>query len=167
MSANDKQVGGRHYKTAYEHWDLVIAVSMGYLEGNATKYVSRWRKKDGLEDLKKAKHYLDKLQEAHTSGYKPPTRYYSLDSIVQGVNLFAEANALNENERDFVKILSTYAGPLDLMEAFFILEEIMHMAAAELEKYTNKKEELNCPGTPEDGGHHEKQGGGTGTGTPC
>jgi hypothetical protein len=34
---------------------------MGYLEGNVIKYISRWRKKNGMADLEKAKHYIDLL----------------------------------------------------------------------------------------------------------
>jgi len=63
MSANEMQVGGTHYKTHYEHWDMVLNASLGYLEGNATKYLSRWRNKGGVEDLKKALHYVNKLIE--------------------------------------------------------------------------------------------------------
>ena len=34
---------------------------MGYLEGNVIKYVSRYKMKNGIEDLQKARHYLDML----------------------------------------------------------------------------------------------------------
>ena len=34
---------------------------VGYLRGNIAKYLHRWRYKNGLEDLKKANWYLDKL----------------------------------------------------------------------------------------------------------
>lgn len=62
--ANKTQVGGLHYKGAdMEHWDLVLALGLGYFEGQATKYVMRWRKKNGVEDLKKSVHYLQKLRE--------------------------------------------------------------------------------------------------------
>lgn len=63
MSANDTQVGGSHYKTKIEHWDWVIANDLNYLEGQITKYVARARKKNGIEDLKKARHFLDKYIE--------------------------------------------------------------------------------------------------------
>jgi hypothetical protein len=63
VGANERQIGGDHYKTKYEHWDLVIKTGMGYLEGCATKYVSRWRKKGGVADLEKALHYVDKILE--------------------------------------------------------------------------------------------------------
>lgn len=35
----------------------------GYLAGNVVKYIARYRDKNGVEDLKKARHYLDKLIE--------------------------------------------------------------------------------------------------------
>lgn len=34
---------------------------LGYFEGNVVKYVCRYKQKNGLEDLKKARHYLDML----------------------------------------------------------------------------------------------------------
>lgn len=35
--------------------------NIGYFEGNVIKYVCRYQKKNGIEDLKKARHYLDML----------------------------------------------------------------------------------------------------------
>lgn len=62
--ANLRQVGGEHYKVkAIEPWDYIIANNIGYLEGNIIKYISRWKDKNGLQDLEKARHYLDKLIE--------------------------------------------------------------------------------------------------------
>lgn len=63
---NEKQVGGTHYKTAIQPWDYIAANSIGYFEGNVIKYVSRWRQKNGVEDLKKAVHYLQKLIDLET-----------------------------------------------------------------------------------------------------
>jgi hypothetical protein len=63
-SANDRQEGGNHYKQFnHETWDVILDWGLGYLDGNAVKYLSRWRHKNGVEDLKKARHYLDKLIE--------------------------------------------------------------------------------------------------------
>jgi len=63
MSANDKQVGGTHYLRAIQPWDFIAANDIGFFEGNVIKYVTRWRDKAGVDDLKKARHYLDKLIE--------------------------------------------------------------------------------------------------------
>jgi hypothetical protein len=62
--ADDTQVGGSHYKDkTIQPWDYIIANDLGYLEGNVVKYVTRWKTKNGIEDLKKAQHYLSKLIE--------------------------------------------------------------------------------------------------------
>lgn len=65
MSANDKQIGGDHYATTegLQHWDFVWDVSLGYHAGCASKYICRAYKKNGLEDLEKALHYIDKCEE--------------------------------------------------------------------------------------------------------
>ena len=64
--ANERQVGGAHYKDkAIQPWDFIASNKLGYLEGNIIKYVSRWQDKGGIEDLRKARHYLDKLIEVN------------------------------------------------------------------------------------------------------
>ena len=63
MTANNRQIGGEHYRSAMQHWDLVYAADLNYYEGNATKYLARHRKKNGRQDLEKAIHYIDKLIE--------------------------------------------------------------------------------------------------------
>lgn len=63
IPANERQVGGKHYHTAIQHWDYVHANQLDYFQGQITKYVTRWKRKNGLEDLRKAKHFLDKYIE--------------------------------------------------------------------------------------------------------
>jgi len=62
-SANEKQVAGTHYKSAYQHWDWTNDIGLPYLPSACTKYLTRWKKKNGIQDLEKAKHYLDKYIE--------------------------------------------------------------------------------------------------------
>jgi hypothetical protein len=67
MKANDIQVAGDHYNQfTYETWDVILDWGLGYLDGNAVKYLSRWRHKGGVDDLKKARHYIDKLIEVES-----------------------------------------------------------------------------------------------------
>ena len=68
--ANEKQVGGNHYKTAIQPWDFVLANDIGFLEGNAIKYIVRHKQKNGIEDINKAIHYLEKLKEHEASRSK-------------------------------------------------------------------------------------------------
>lgn len=63
MSANNTQVGGNHYSNQYQHWDFICDTGLHYIPANATKYISRWRKKNGIQDLEKAKHYISKAIE--------------------------------------------------------------------------------------------------------
>lgn len=68
-SANKRQVGGSHYGgRELQHWDVVAMFGLDYFQGNITKYVFRWRDKKGLEDLEKAKHYLEKYIEEIKAG---------------------------------------------------------------------------------------------------
>ena len=66
-SANSRQVGGEHYKSgdvrAQEHWDIVRFHNLDYFQGQITKYVMRHKLKNGLQDLKKAAHVLQKYIE--------------------------------------------------------------------------------------------------------
>lgn len=62
--ANATQIGGGHYKQfQHETWDVILDWGLGYLDGNAVKYLSRWRHKGGVQDLRKAAHYIQKLIE--------------------------------------------------------------------------------------------------------
>ena len=67
--ADDLQVGGDHYKNmgvqpwkAMEAW-MTPEQFAGFLRGNAIKYLARCDAKGGIDDVKKARHYIDKLIE--------------------------------------------------------------------------------------------------------
>jgi hypothetical protein len=62
MNSLTEQKGGNHYKDmAIQPVEYIHANGIGYMEGNVIKYVSRWRKKNGVMDLQKARHYIDML----------------------------------------------------------------------------------------------------------
>ena len=64
LKFKENQVGGDHYKeTAIQPVEYIHANKLGYIEGNIVKYISRWRNKNGLEDLQKIKEYVDILIE--------------------------------------------------------------------------------------------------------
>lgn len=49
-------------------WDVIQDWQLGFFDGNALKYLARWRKKGGVDDLKKARHYIEKLIEVEEQG---------------------------------------------------------------------------------------------------
>lgn len=61
--ANTMQVGGQHYKSEFQHWDWILVVRLSYLAAQVTKYLARWRKKNGKEDVNKSGHFLIKFIE--------------------------------------------------------------------------------------------------------
>ncbi len=68
MNPLDKQVQGSHYKDlAIQPVQYIHANNIPYFEGNVIKYVTRWRSKNGIADLEKAKHYIELLIELETN----------------------------------------------------------------------------------------------------
>lgn len=64
MEARNEQVGGSHYKDmAIQPIDFIHANHLNFEEGNVVKYICRHRRKNGAEDLRKARHYIDLLIE--------------------------------------------------------------------------------------------------------
>lgn len=62
--ANDTQIGGDHYKHGgEEHWDRAWRLDYDCFQYIITKWVERWRNKDGIQDLRKARHAIDKYIE--------------------------------------------------------------------------------------------------------
>lgn len=70
-SLKETQVGGNHYsKMKIQPIDFITENGLGYIEGNIIKYVCRYKDKNGLEDLKKAQHYLQMLIEQTSQDQK-------------------------------------------------------------------------------------------------
>lgn len=76
LSVDQQQIGGSHYKVSDEsaqHWNLLPTLNFGheYYTGQASKYLTRWRKKNGLPDLLKGQHFIEKLLDlAESRGSK-------------------------------------------------------------------------------------------------
>jgi hypothetical protein len=92
-NANDKQVSGTHYKkNAIQPWDYVAANNLGYFEGSAVKYLTRWKDKGGIADLEKAVHFIEKLIELE------------------------KANALHQEQKPIRALVSEYGGRTELRD---------------------------------------------------
>lgn len=68
-NALDVQVGGSHYKKyKIQPVEYAMANSLNYCQANAVKYVTRYKDKGGIEDLKKAIHNIQILIELEVNG---------------------------------------------------------------------------------------------------
>jgi hypothetical protein len=115
------QVGGDHYASGYQHWDWVAETGLGYFEGNATKYLTRWRAKNGLEDLKKARSYVDKLIHWANAGVVKNDGSQRMELF----NLFCFHNKVEGQERDACLLISLWRKPEDLARARSVIQALI------------------------------------------
>jgi len=65
MPSSNRQIGGTHYVSMeVQPWDAMQAWMTqqefkGFLRGNAIKYLARCNSKGGVEDIRKARHYIE------------------------------------------------------------------------------------------------------------
>lgn len=71
MKSLEVEVGGDHYKKyKIQPVEFFYYNNVPFLEGNIIKYVMRWRDKNGVQDLEKARHYIDLLIELYENSKK-------------------------------------------------------------------------------------------------
>ncbi len=111
MNANETQVGGTHYRTAFQHWDLAHELDLGYFEGQISKYLTRHRSKKGREDAEKALHFTKKLHELALFSDKRPRHKFS---TIARMTQYAEANQLLPLEYACIMSICNWSMPEDL-----------------------------------------------------
>mgnify|MGYP000980135047 CR=1 FL=1 len=150
----DEQVGGTHYSSlAIEPIQFIETNNLGYHEGNVVKYISRWRNKNGLEDLKKAKWYIERLIEVQSTVEEKcqPLVYSKGNEVGAPPSMFCEPKGEFErmamdcckyfNQRDVIAYItykddggvegvSAYAYGADDTPIQLYYEEIEHHAEA-------------------------------------
>ena len=128
---NDRQVGGSHYRSDYQHWDWSIDMKLGPIEYAASKYISRWWKKHGpikgLEDVEKAKHYVQKIKSAHAeSRYQTGlSRIGEHNDAVFKTMKFGNANGMDDHEGMICWKLATWETAADLDKVLTAIDYII------------------------------------------
>ncbi len=124
MNANTKQVAGTHYnagESGIQHWDVIHANDVCYLVGCATKYLTRFRKKNGLQDLQKALHYTEKLIEVNAR-----VQGHSWENVDQyTLETFFADNGIVGPEREPIRLLLNWITPSDLKVAKMWIETLI------------------------------------------
>lgn len=126
MSASDRQVGGEHYKPKKKngvgHWDYCSIINVPYLESAATKYITRWRNKNGVQDLEKAAHYIEKRVDdfhQHHGVIKGANRQQGL------FNRFIEDCEIPQTERQIIDLTMHWRNISQLMDALSQLRALI------------------------------------------
>ncbi len=66
---DEDKINPSYYKKGIETTDYIVSHNMNYVEGNIIKYVTRYKEKNGLQDLLKAEWYLNRLiKETRNNG---------------------------------------------------------------------------------------------------
>ena len=133
-SANEIQIAGDHYQGEYQHWDLVVDTNMHYLVANASKYVCRWRKKNGLQDLYKARHYAEKMIECVSEHRIQPIRPLS-DSQILLLSKFIKIQKLTMEEASVVELCVLWRNLNDLE----LVYKVIQLMIEEVSSLTSKK----------------------------
>jgi hypothetical protein len=123
--ANEIQVGGTHYQTKMQVWDFVIKHQIPYMEGTVIKYITRARKKNGIEDLEKAQHYVQKMAECCLPNVHDYADY-------SDVRAFSQANALLTQEEYIIQILCQWSTIKDLRVAWEMINSMRSQLNPEL-----------------------------------
>ncbi len=64
LKATDRQIGGKHYKNfKIQPIEFITANKLNFIQGCVIKYICRYNKKNGNEDLDKVIHYCELLKE--------------------------------------------------------------------------------------------------------
>jgi len=126
--ANDQQVGGEHYlKQTYQHWDFVLKTNLPYMEAQIVKYLSRWRAKNGVQDLHKALHFIDKLIE----WYAGNTGQFMAECVDRyEVLSYLGINQIPTVESRVIMLIAWCSGLADLQTAHVALQELINLETA-------------------------------------
>lgn len=102
----DRQIGGDHYKKyKIQPAEYMHANEIPFLEGEAISYITRWRDKNGIPDIRKAIHILEiliQLEEAKNKNEQQPVPTFDNSQIKFG----PAQDALKRDQGYWAKITS-------------------------------------------------------------
>lgn len=120
MSAKMAQIGGTHYLAngGVQHWTYCDEVCVPYLESAATKYLTRWEKKGGVQDLEKAHHYMRFRIEQFHKGLGPRKGANKKEGLF---NRFVKCNELDQDKRMVIDAIMHWRSSDQLDTAYTLL----------------------------------------------
>lgn len=102
----DIQIGGNHYKeVAIQPVQFTEHNRLGFCEGNIIKYIVRSRKKNGLQDVRKAQHYLMLLIELEKLN---PLNYWLPNTTIALNDFLAQFPELTQEEINLITVVATW-----------------------------------------------------------
>lgn len=65
---NNDKINPSYYGTGFDVIDFCQKNKLDFMQGNVIKYVTRYKEKNGKEDLLKAKEYIDRIIKENYKG---------------------------------------------------------------------------------------------------
>jgi len=133
-SANEVQHDGSHYRNRdsnYQHWDLVADTGMGYFEAQITRYIARWRFKEGALDVEKALHYAQKMSELIKEGRYPTRQVPQREDAMVLLEAFAIKQKLTREETLIFELCAMRATEGDVDRLLFRITALLSEARKE------------------------------------
>lgn len=114
MKSTNNEIGGSHYKDCkFQPIELIKLYRMNFFQGNIVKYVTRFRKKNGREDLRKAIHYAQLGMELapentaiYNGSYWSVLYEYASDNELPELTVFILMLTLKQHWKPLIKALT-------------------------------------------------------------
>lgn len=118
--------GEAHYKGyQYEPIKFITDMKFDFIQGNILKYLVRYRKKNGLQDLKKARHYAE-IGRNYTDKGGSYRAFFKDDETLLMVCNFVLQDQFDEKTQDFLMIVITLICNYQMKELAHLID--MQMA---------------------------------------
>jgi len=123
-----------HYSGDIQPTEFIVAASLSWLDGNVVKYLCRYKKKNGVEDLKKAMWYLESLIEYEdiirgtiVEEERIPSRMVLFYETSELFDVFSKSQNLGALEKRILNVVVFYQNlrALSLTEAKNTLQELI------------------------------------------
>lgn len=89
-NALQTQIGGTHYKNlVMQPIEFIIKAKLSFIQGNIVKYITRYKNKNGKQDIEKCIHYAKLAIELNSSG--PEYRMLNIAYTYCKVNNLSQA----------------------------------------------------------------------------
>lgn len=109
--AVDTQVGGDHYKKlGYQPIELIHKLGLDFFQGNMLKYITRYKYKNGQEDLDKCIHYAKLAYELGPKDTLVITHKYArpIEEIIEEIMLYKKENKLSNLQTEIILAIYNY-----------------------------------------------------------
>jgi hypothetical protein len=134
--ANEYQIGGDHYRLqSYQHWDMVYDTRLNYFLSCATKYLSRYHRKNGVEDLRKAKHFLEKYDKPRF--WDTIRRHLHWRKHEQWLNSL-QFEGMTDTEKHYTRNAIYATLQVDTQAAICWIDQLLDLYCEPTSRYTNQ-----------------------------